>query len=73
MSKTLDELAKAMKPSNANDAWWAGFRAYCEGVVVNPSLISGPNGEDIPEYWYWDMGWWFGSMNDINSMKGPFQ
>lgn len=74
MQTELSKNAKAMTPSNANDAWWAGFRDCCEGKTECPHLISGPAGEDIPEYWYWDAGWWFASYNNaLQEMKGPFQ
>lgn len=58
-----DILAKEMRPVNANDAWWEGFKAYHEDKMENPNLISTPKGEDVPAYWYWDAGWWFASLN----------
>lgn len=54
-----DILAREMHPINANDAWWAGWEACVNGETENPYPISGPNGESVPAYWFWDAGWWY--------------
>lgn len=58
-----DVIARDMHPANANDAWWSGFEAALTGETANPFPISGPNGEDVPAYWFWDAGWWYNTLN----------
>lgn len=57
----LKQVTEAMRPTFANDAWWKGFRAAYEDVAENPYKISGPNGEDGVDYWFWEAGWNYGA------------
>ena len=59
-----DKIADDMNPSNANDAWWAGYEAFFDGVTDNPYRISSSKGKDVPSFWFWSAGWWY------NALKG---
>lgn len=65
----LAKQAALMNPVNANDAWWEGFRAYYENETTNPHSISGPNGEEVPAYWYFEAGWWYAALSLIRELE----